>query len=118
MLWIHVRIFICDCLIKVNKKENLVLSGRSLTWQTDKLEDSQMELDNSSKSNLQSLVVTAEKLLESKAQMRNRMGEFVPDPRWTTYDAALSQYFLNLYQTFPLLYIRMKILMFRVWSMS
>ncbi|KAG0559220.1 hypothetical protein KC19_10G088300 [Ceratodon purpureus] len=63
-----------------------------LRIQTDKLEDSQMELDNSSKSNLQSLVVTAEKLLESKAQMRNRMGEFVPDPRWTTYDAALSQF--------------------------
>lgn len=63
-----------------------------LRIQTDKLEDSQMELDNSSKSNLQSLVVTAEELLQSKAQMRNRMGEFVPDPRWTTYDAALSQF--------------------------
>ena len=70
--------------------------------QTDKLEDSQMELDNSSKSNLQSLVVTAEELLQSKAQMRNRMGEFVPDPRWTTYDAALSQYFLNFSQVFLL----------------
>jgi hypothetical protein len=27
--------------------------------------------------------------------MRNKLGQFVPDPRWTTYEAALSQYFLN-----------------------
>lgn len=63
-----------------------------LRIQTEELEESQMQLDNSSQSNLQSLIATARKLLQSKAQMRNRFGQFVPDPRWTIYDAALSQF--------------------------
>jgi len=67
--------------------------------QTDELEESQMDLDNSSKSNLESLVATAQKLLQSKARMRNKLGQFVPDPRWTTYDAALAQYVLNFSRT-------------------
>lgn len=67
-----------------------------LRIQTEELEESQMQLDNSSQSNLQSLIATARKLLQSKAQMRNRFGQFVPDPRWTIYDAALSQYFSEL----------------------
>lgn len=67
--------------------------------QTDELQVSQMKLDESSQSNLESLVATAQKLLQSKAQMRNRLGQFVPDPRWTTYDAALSQYVPNFCST-------------------
>lgn len=63
-----------------------------LRVQIEKLEGSQASLDDASQSNLQSLVATAQKLLQSKAQMRNKLGQFVPEPRWTTYEAALSQY--------------------------
>lgn len=65
--------------------------------QTDELDGSQMQLDNSSKENLDSLVDIAHKLLHSKAQMRNKLGQFVPDPRWITNDEALFRYVFRIF---------------------
>ncbi|KAG0567202.1 hypothetical protein M758_7G162200 [Ceratodon purpureus] len=66
-----------------------------LRVQIEKLEENQTSLDDSSESNLQALMGTAQNFLRSKAQTRNKLGQFVPDSRWTTYDAALSQCALN-----------------------
>jgi hypothetical protein len=75
----------------INQSKSFLLSSRVLMCQTDQLEESQMKMDNASKSNLESLVATAEKLLQSQVQMRDQFSRLVPDPRWTTYDEALSE---------------------------
>lgn len=68
------------------------MNGWNFGWQTDKLSDTQKQMDNATQSNLLSLVETTKALLQSTAQTRNKLGQFVDDTRWTTYQAGIIQY--------------------------
>lgn len=74
------------------------MNGWNFGKQTDKLSGTQKQMDNATQSNLLSLVETTKTLLQSTAQTRNKLGQFVDDTRWTTYQAGIIQY-----EIFPLL---------------
>lgn len=61
-------------------------------WQADKLSGTQKQMDNATQANLLSLVETTKALLQSRAQTRNKLGQFVDDTRWTTYQDGIIQY--------------------------